>query len=205
VAEKVDGQWRVNQWLKKAVLELQCLNWMEARAAGRSALGQSAVKVLRLTADSFAKAGRRRPWAIVRRGAFVAPGVLMPAVNLGPMSARIDDRHLGDGRSRADRRNVHISAAPARGVLEPLWPPVIIEDGSSVPVGSGRRGGRRGRRRPVDGRVPWRSTKIADRASGEVMYGRVPAYSVVVPGTLPVKQGQGRKFGPRLRDRQAGR
>ncbi len=148
--------------------------------------------------ESFAKAGFRAvPGAIVRRGAYVAPGaVLMPSfVNIG---ARVGEGTMVDtwatvGSCAQIGRNVHISGgAGIGGVLEPLQAgPVIIEDNCFIGARSEVAEGVVVEEGAVlsMGVFLGASTKIVDRASGEVMYGRVPAYSVVVPGTLPAKNG----------------
>jgi len=150
------------------------------------------------TADSFAKAGFRAvPGAIVRRGAYIAPGaVLMPSfVNLGAYvgEGSMVDTWATVGSCAQIGRNVHISGgAGIGGVLEPLQAgPVIIEDNCFVGARSEVAEGVIVEEGAVlsMGVFLGASTKIVDRTSGEVMYGRVPAYSVVVPGTLPSDKG----------------
>ena len=201
VAEKTDGQWRVNQWLKKAVLLSFRLNPMEAIPGGPGGApwwDKVPSKFFGWTADSFAKAGFRAvPGAIVRRGAFVAPGaVLMPSfVNLGAYvgEGSMVDTWATVGSCAQIGRNVHISGgAGIGGVLEPLQAgPVIIEDNCFVGARSEVAEGVIVEEGAVlsMGVFLGASTKIVDRTSGEVMYGRVPAYSVVVPGTLPSDKG----------------
>src|SRR5450631_644319 len=200
VAERQpSGAWQVNQWLKKAVLLSFRLNDMSVIAGGP---GKAAwwdkvdSKFKGWNAAKFKKAGFRAvPGAIVRHSAYVAPGVvLMPSfVNLG---ARVDSGTMVDtwasvGSCAQIGKNCHISGgAGIGGVLEPVQAgPVIIEDDCFIGA----------RSEVVEGVVVERgsvlsmgvyigiSTKIIDRATGEVHYGRVPAYSVVVSGTLPGK------------------
>jgi 2,3,4,5-tetrahydropyridine-2-carboxylate N-succinyltransferase len=148
----------------------------------------------------FAEAGFRAvPGAIVRRGAYVAPGaVLMPSfVNIG---AHVGENSMIDtwatvGSCAQIGRNVHISGGTGiGGVLEPLQAgPVIIEDDCFIGARSEVAEGVIVERGAVIsmGVFLGASTKIVDRASGEITYGRVPAYSVVVPGTLPPAGGSG--------------
>ena len=201
VAEKVDGLWRVNQWLKKAVLLSFRLNPMAEIAGGPGGApwwDKVDSKFLGWDAERFAKAGFRAvPGAIVRRGAYIAPGaVLMPSfVNLG---ARVGEGTMVDtwatvGSCAQIGRNVHISGGTGiGGVLEPLQAgPVIIEDDCFIGARSEVAEGVVVERGAVIsmGVFLGASTKIVDRLSGAVSYGRVPAYSVVVPGTLPARDG----------------
>jgi 2,3,4,5-tetrahydropyridine-2,6-dicarboxylate N-succinyltransferase len=201
IAEKVGGEWTVNQWLKKAVLLSFRLNPMEAIAgapAGAHWWDKVPSKFAGWGEKEFAAAGFRAvPGAIVRRGAYVAPGaVLMPSfVNIG---ARIGEGTMVDtwatvGSCAQIGRNVHISGgAGIGGVLEPLQAgPVIIEDDCFIGARSEVAEGVVVERGSVlsMGVFLGASTKIVDRASGEIRYGRVPPYSVVVPGTLPAKDG----------------
>jgi len=201
VAEKADGEWRVNQWLKKAVLLSFRLNPMESIPGGPGGAAwwdKVPSKFLGWSANSFARAGFRAvPGAIVRRGAYIAPGaVLMPSfVNIG---ARVGEGTMVDtwatvGSCAQIGRNVHISGgAGIGGVLEPLQAgPVIIEDNCFIGARSEVAEGVIVEEGAVlsMGVFLGASTKIVDRASGEVIYGRVPAYSVVVPGSLPSGKG----------------
>ena len=201
VAEKVDGEWRVNQWLKKAVLLSFRLNPMEAIPGGPGGApwwDKVPSKFLGWGPESFAKAGFRAvPGAIVRRGAYIAPGaVLMPSfVNIG---ARVGEGTMVDtwatvGSCAQIGRNVHISGgAGIGGVLEPLQAgPVIIEDNCFIGARSEVAEGVVVEQGAVlsMGVFLGASTKIVDRAIGRGHYGRVPAYSVVVPGTLPSDKG----------------
>ena len=199
VAEKRDGQWRVNQWLKQAVLLSFRLNDMaviEGGPGGATWWDKVPSKFAGWDAARFKSAGFRAvPGAIVRRSAYIAPGVvLLPAfVNLG---ARIDSGTMIDtwatvGSCAQIGKNCHISGgAGIGGVLEPLQAgPVVIED--DVFIGA--------RAEVAEGVIVEQgsvlsmgvyigaSTKIVDRATGQILTGRVPAYSVVVSGTLPGK------------------
>jgi 2,3,4,5-tetrahydropyridine-2-carboxylate N-succinyltransferase len=201
IAEQADGGWQVHQWLKKAVLLSFRLQPMELIGGGPGAAhwwDKVPSKFAGWSEAEFkAAAFRAVPGAIVRRGAFIAPGaVLMPSfVNIG---ARVGEGAMIDtwatvGSCAQIGRNVHISGgAGIGGVLEPLQAgPVIIEDDCFIGARSEVAEGVVVERGSVlsMGVFLGASTKIVDRASGEVMYGRVPAYSVVVPGTLPGKDG----------------
>ena len=201
IAEKQDDQWVVHQWLKKAVLLSFRLNPMERIEGGPGGgcwWDKVPSKFAGWDESDFSAGGFRAvPGAIVRRGAFVAPGaVLMPSfVNIG---ARVGEGTMIDtwatvGSCAQIGRNVHISGgAGIGGVLEPLQAgPVIIEDGCFIGARSEVAEGVVVEEGAVlsMGVFLGASTKIVDRASGEVGYGRVPAYSVVVPGTLPTKDG----------------
>jgi len=201
IAEKVGDEWTVHQWLKKAVLLSFRLNPMELIAGGPGS-GHWWDKVPSKFAgwgekEFAAAAFRAVPGAIVRRGAYIAPGaVLMPSfVNIG---ARVDEGAMVDtwatvGSCAQIGRNVHISGgAGIGGVLEPLQAgPVIIEDDCFIGARSEVAEGVIVERGSVlsMGVFLGASTKIVDRATGEVRYGRVPPYSVVVPGALPGKDG----------------
>jgi len=198
VAEKVDGDWVVNQWLKKAVLLSFRLNDMTTIAGGP---GENSVwwdkvpsKFEGWGAQEFSAAGFRAvPNCVVRRSAYIAPGVvLMPSfVNLG---AYVDSGSMVDawatvGSCAQIGKNVHISGgAGIGGVLEPLQAgPVIIEDNCFIGARSEVAEGVIVREGAVlsMGVFITSSTKIVDRATGEIHIGEVPAYSVVVPGALP--------------------
>jgi 2,3,4,5-tetrahydropyridine-2-carboxylate N-succinyltransferase len=199
VAEKIDGSWVVNQWLKKAILLSFRLNdpqKIDGGPEGGAWWDKVPSKFAYWKAKDFKEAGFRVvPGAIVRRSAYVAPGVvLMPSfVNLG---ARVDSGTMVDtwatvGSCAQIGKNVHLSGgAGVGGVLEPLQAnPVIIEDncfiGARAEVAEGLIVG--------EGSVLsmgvylGQSTKIINRATGEVLQGRVPPYSVVVSGTMPSK------------------
>ena len=201
IAEKIGGEWVVHQWLKKAVLLSFRLNPMElisGAPGGAHWWDKVPSKFTGLGEKEFEAAGFRAvPGAIVRRGAYVAPGaVLMPSfVNIG---ARVGEGTMVDtwatvGSCAQIGRNVHISGgAGIGGVLEPLQAgPVIIEDDCFIGARSEVAEGVIVEQGAVlsMGVFLGASTKIVDRATGEVHYGRVPAYSVVVPGALPGKDG----------------
>ncbi|MFL5110605.1 MAG: 2,3,4,5-tetrahydropyridine-2,6-dicarboxylate N-succinyltransferase [Microvirga sp.] len=201
VAEKTGAEWQVHQWLKKAVLLSFRLNPMEAISGGAGGAhwwDKVPSKFAGWGEKDFEVAGFRAvPGAIVRRGAYVAPGaVLMPSfVNIG---ARVGEGTMVDtwatiGSCAQIGSNVHISGgAGIGGVLEPLQAgPVIIEDDCFVGARSEVAEGVIVERGSVlsMGVFLGASTKIVDRSSGEVHYGRVPEYSVVVPGALPAKDG----------------
>lgn len=198
VAEKTGGQWRVNQWLKKAVLLSFRLNdnrimpgpggadWWDKVPSKFSGWGE----------NRFREAGFRAvPGSIVRAGAHIGRNVvLMPSfVNIG---ASVGDGTMVDtwatvGSCAQIGRNVHLSGGVGiGGVLEPLQAgPVIIEDNCFIGA----------RSEVVEGVIVEEgavlamgvflssTSKIIDRATGEVFVGRVPSYSVVVPGSLPGK------------------
>ena len=192
-----DGSWTVKQWLKKAVLLSFRLNPMEIIKGGP---GDAAwwdkvpSKFDGWSANEFEKAGFRAvPNAIVRRSAFVAPGaVLMPSfVNLG---AYVGENTMVDtwatvGSCAQIGKNVHLSGGVGiGGVLEPLQAgPTIIEDNCFIGARSEVVEGCIVREGSVLGMGVFigKSTKIVDRATGEVMYGEVPPYSVVVAGSMP--------------------
>jgi 2,3,4,5-tetrahydropyridine-2,6-dicarboxylate N-succinyltransferase len=199
VAEKGDGGWTVNQWLKKAVLLSFRLNDMvpiSGAPGGATWWDKVPSKFDGMTPDDFRRAGFRAvPGCIVRRSAYIAPGVvLLPSfVNLG---AYVDEGTMVDtwatvGSCAQIGKNCHISGgAGIGGVLEPLQAgPVIIEDNCFVGARSEVAEGVIVRTGAVlsMGVFIGASTKIVDRQSGQVLQGEVPAYSVVVPGMLPGK------------------
>jgi 2,3,4,5-tetrahydropyridine-2-carboxylate N-succinyltransferase len=209
VAEKVDGAWSVNQWLKKAVLLSFRLNdnaiiegpgasdWWDKVPSKFSGWGE----------EQFRAAGFRAvPGSVVRRGSFVAKNVvLMPSfVNIG---AHVGEGTMVDtwatvGSCAQIGKNVHLSGGVGiGGVLEPLQAnPVVIEDGCFIGA----------RSEVVEGVIVEEgavlsmgvfissTSKIIDRTTGEVFVGRVPAYSVVVPGSLPGKPLPDGSPGPSL-------
>jgi len=201
VAEPVDGEWHVNQWLKKAVLLSFRLNSMKMITGGPGGghwWDKVPSKFAGWSDRQFAEGGFRAvPGSIVRRGAFIAPGaVLMPSfVNIGAYVGEdsMIDTWATVGSCAQIGRNVHISGgAGIGGVLEPLQAgPVIIEDDCFVGARSEVAEGVVVEKGSVlsMGVFLGASTKIVDRATGEVHYGRVPAYSVVVPGTMPGRNG----------------
>ena len=204
VAEKIDGAWHVHQWIKKAVL-------LSFRLAGNAGIGLEGpavpfrfydkvhTKFARFTDADFARAGVRVvPPAVARRGAYVAKNVvLMPSyVNIG---AYVDEGTMVDtwatvGSCAQIGKNVHLSGGVGiGGVLEPLQAnPTIIEDNCFIGA----------RSEVVEGVVVeensvlsmgvfiGQSTPIYDRATGETHFGRVPAGSVVVAGSLPKDNGR---------------
>ncbi len=200
VAEKSGGQWITHQWLKKAVLlsfriqDNRVIEGGEARYYDKVPS-----KFDSFSADRFAREGYRVvPPATARRGAFIARNVvLMPSfVNIG---AYVDEGTMVDtwatvGSCAQIGRNVHLSGGVGiGGVLEPVQAnPVIIEDNCFIGA----------RSEVVEGVIIeensvvsmgvflGQSTKILDRATGEVSYGRVPAGSVVVSGSLPSADGR---------------
>jgi 2,3,4,5-tetrahydropyridine-2-carboxylate N-succinyltransferase len=211
VAEKgADGRWTVNQWLKKAVLlsfRLNPMRLIEGGPGEASWWDKVPSKFDRWGAAEFEKAGFRAvPTCVVRHSAYIAPGViLMPSfVNLG---AYVDEGTMVDtwvtvGSCAQVGKNCHLSGGVGiGGVLEPLQgSPVVIEDNCFIGA----------RSEVVEGVVVGEgsvlsmgvfigaSTKIVDRATGAVHVGRVPPYSVVVPGALPGKPLPDGSPGPSL-------
>lgn len=197
VAEKTDSGWIVHQWLKKAVLLSFRLNDMAVVKGGPGAAtwwDKVPAKFDGWGENRFKAAGFRAvPGSIVRRGAYIAPGVvLMPSfVNLG---AYVDQNTMVDtwatvGSCAQIGKNCHISGgAGIGGVLEPVQAaPVIIEDDCFIGARSEVAEGVIVERGSVlsMGVYLGASTKIIERSTGKVFMGRVPAYSVVVPGNLP--------------------
>jgi len=188
----------VHEWLKKAVL-LSFRLYDSAPlpgAGGADVFDKVAVKFAGWDAARFQQAGFRAvPGAVVRRSAFIAPGVvLMPSfVNVGAYVGKgtMIDTWATVGSCAQIGANCHISGGVGiGGVLEPLQAaPVIIEDDCFIGARSEVAEGVVVERGSVlsMGVFLGASTKIIDRASGEIFIGRVPAYSVVVPGTLPGK------------------
>ncbi|MHA7899277.1 MAG: 2,3,4,5-tetrahydropyridine-2,6-dicarboxylate N-succinyltransferase [Henriciella sp.] len=197
-----NGGWHVNEWLKKAVLLSFRLNPNVIMEGGPGHRGTWWDKVPSKFegwgASEFEAAGFRAvPPATVRRGSYIAPGaVLMPSfVNIGAYvdSGTMVDTWATVGSCAQIGKNVHISGgAGIGGVLEPLQAsPVIIEDncfiGARAEVAEGvivREGSVL-----AMGVFLSQSTKIVDRQTGEIRYGEVPPYSVVVPGSLPGPNG----------------
>ncbi len=197
VAEKTDSGWIVHQWLKKAVLLSFRLNDMAIIKGGPDAAtwwDKVSSKFDGWGQNQFQAAGFRAvPGSVVRRGAYIAPGVvLMPSfVNLG---AYVDQNTMVDtwatvGSCAQIGKNCHISGgAGIGGVLEPVQAaPVIIEDDCFIGARSEVAEGVIVERGSVlsMGVYLGASTKIIERSTGKVFTGRVPAYSVVVPGNLP--------------------
>ena len=196
------GGWKVNQWLKQAVLLSFRLNdnvVVEDGSAGAPAYDKVPSKFAGWGENRFRDAGFRVvPGAVARRGSYIAKGVvLMPSfVNIG---AYVDEGTMVDtwvtvGSCAQIGKNVHLSGGVGiGGVLEPLQAnPVIIEDNCFVGA----------RSEVVEGVIVeensvismgvflGQSTKILDRATGEITYGRIPAGSVVVSGNLPSPDGK---------------
>ncbi|RYE68477.1 MAG: 2,3,4,5-tetrahydropyridine-2,6-dicarboxylate N-succinyltransferase [Oxalobacteraceae bacterium] len=201
VAQKIDGSWSVNQWIKKAVLlsfRLQD-NVVMPAGGGLQFYDKVPTKFADYTEEDFIKGGFRVvPPAVARRGSFIARNVvLMPSyVNIG---AYVDEGTMVDawatvGSCAQIGKNVHLSGGVGiGGVLEPMQAnPTIIEDNCFIGA----------RSEIVEGVIIeensvismgvyiGQSTKIYDRATGEVSYGRVPAGSVVVSGNLPSADGK---------------
>ena len=198
VAERgADGNWTVNQWLKKAVLLSFRLNPMEIVRGGP---GESvwwdkvASKFDGWSVNEFEKAGFRAvPNCVVRRSAYIAPNaILMPSfVNLGAYvgEGTMVDTWATVGSCAQIGKNVHLSGGVGiGGVLEPMQAgPTIIEDHCFIGARSEGVAGCIVREGSVLGMGVFigKSTKIVDRATGEVTYGEVPPYSVVVAGSMP--------------------
>jgi 2,3,4,5-tetrahydropyridine-2-carboxylate N-succinyltransferase len=199
VAEKRDGDWQVNQWLKKAVLLSFRLNDNAVmRGGATNFFDKVPLKYADYNSQQFRDGGVRVvPPAIARRGAYIAPGaVLMPSyVNIGAYvdSGTMVDTWATVGSCAQIGKNVHLSGGVGiGGVLEPLQAnPTIIEDNCFIGA----------RSEVVEGVIVeegavlsmgvyiGQSTKIYNRETGEVTYGRVPRGAVVVPGSLPAKDG----------------
>ncbi|WP_428540931.1 2,3,4,5-tetrahydropyridine-2,6-dicarboxylate N-succinyltransferase [Profundibacter sp.] len=200
VAEKqADGSWHVNQWAKKAVLlgfRIKDMESMEGGPQGAGWWDKVDSKFKGWGANQWAAAGFRAvPGAIARKSAFIAPSVvLMPSfVNLG---AYVDEGTMVDtwasvGSCAQIGKNVHLSGGVGiGGVLEPMQAgPTIIEDNCFIGARSEVVEGCIIREGSVLGMGVYigQSTKIVDRETGEVMYGEVPPYSVVVAGNMPTK------------------
>jgi 2,3,4,5-tetrahydropyridine-2,6-dicarboxylate N-succinyltransferase len=209
VAEKGDSGWRVNQWLKKAVLmsfRLTDSAPMEG-PGGAPVWDKVPMKFAGWGENRFKEAGFRAvPGAVVRRSAFIAPGaVLMPSfVNVGARVGRntMVDTWATVGSCAQIGANCHLSGGVGiGGVLEPLQAnPVIIEDDCFVGARSEVAEGVVVEQGAVlsMGVFIGASTKIIDRATGEIHMGRVPRYSVVVPGSLPGKPLPDGSPGPSL-------
>lgn len=200
VAEIIDGEWQVNQWLKKAVLLSFGLADNQVIESGHSRFYDKVpMKYADYSAEQFKADGVRVvPDAIVRRGAYVAADVvLMPSyVNIGAYvdSGTMVDTWATVGSCAQIGKNVHLSGGVGiGGVLEPIQAgPTIIEDDCFIGA----------RSEVVEGVIVEKgsvismgvylgqSTRIYDRESGEISYGRIPAGSVVVPGNLPSADGK---------------
>ena len=195
VANKLSGSWVVNQWIKKAILLSFRINKMEMMKGPYTTWYDKVPgKTVKWKEKDWKKAGYRHvPNGVVRKGAYIAQNVvLMPSfVNLG---AYIDEGTMIDtwasvGSCAQVGKNCHISGgAGIGGVLEPLQAgPVIIEDNCFIGARSEIAEGVLVEEGAVlsMGVYIGASTKIVDRNSGKIYYGKVPAYSVVVPGSLP--------------------
>jgi 2,3,4,5-tetrahydropyridine-2-carboxylate N-succinyltransferase len=200
VAEQRDGRWVVNQWLKQAVLLSFRLTDNRVIEAGQTRFFDKVpLKYANHDAEQFRRGGARVvPGAVVRRGAYIAPDVvLMPSfVNIG---AYVDQGTMVDtwatvGSCAQIGKRVHLSGgAGIGGVLEPLQAaPTIIEDDCFIGARSEVVEGVIVERGSVLGMGVYlgQSTRIYDRETGEIHYGRVPAGSVVVAGNLPSKDGK---------------
>ncbi|WP_255990340.1 2,3,4,5-tetrahydropyridine-2,6-dicarboxylate N-succinyltransferase [Chitinolyticbacter albus] len=199
VAEKIAGAWQTHQWIKKAVLLSFRINDNEVMAGGCTQYFDKVPSKFASYSEADFRAGGFRvvPNAIARRGSFIAKNaVLMPSyVNIG---AYVDEGTMVDtwatvGSCAQIGKNVHLSGGVGiGGVLEPLQAgPTIIEDNCFIGA----------RSEVVEGVIVeegsvismgvyiGQSTKIYDRETGEVSYGRIPAGSVVVSGNLPSKDG----------------
>lgn len=210
VAEKRDGVWQVNAWIKQAVLLSFRLNDNRVIAGGPDGTvwyDKVGLGFAGMQAEDFAAAGFRAvPGAIVRAGAHIAPkAVLMPSfVNIGAYvgEGTMVDTWVTIGSCAQIGRNCHISGGVGiGGVLEPLQAaPVIIEDNCFVGARSEIAEGVIVEEGAVIsmGVFLGASTKIIDRTTGEIFMGRVPAGSVVVPGTLPAKPLHDGSPGPNL-------
>jgi len=209
VAEKGEAGWQVNQWLKKAVLlsfRLTDSTPMEG-PGGAPVWDKVPMKFAGWGENRFKEAGFRAvPGAVVRRSAFIAPGaVLMPSfVNVGARVGRntMVDTWATVGSCAQIGANCHLSGGVGiGGVLEPLQAnPVIIEDDCFVGARSEVAEGVVVEHGSVlsMGVFVGASTKIIDRATGEIFIGRVPSYSVVVPGSLPGRKLPDGSPGPSL-------
>lgn len=199
VAEKIAGEWITHQWVKKAVLLSFRLNNNEVVEAGFTKFYDKVpMKFTDYSQDDFANGGFRAvPGALARKGSFIAKNaILMPSyINIG---AYVDESTMVDtwatvGSCAQIGKNVHLSGGVGiGGVLEPLQAnPTIIEDNCFIGA----------RSEVVEGVIVeegsvismgvfiGQSTRIYDRSTGEIYYGRVPAYSVVVSGSLPSADG----------------
>ena len=197
VAEKKDGEWIVNQWIKKAILMSFRVNKMKT-SKGPYAIWYDKIegKTQKWNEKKLMKAGFRSvPNGVVRKGAFISKNVvLMPSfVNIG---AYVDEGTMIDtwasvGSCAQVGKNCHISGgAGIGGVLEPMQAnPTIVEDNCFIGARAEIAEGVIVQKGSVlsMGVYIGASTRIIDRATGEIIYGKVPAYSVVVPGSMPSK------------------
>ena len=210
VAEKRDGGWHVNQWLKKAVLlsfRLNDMNMISNGPGGSNWWDKVPSKFDGWGEKEFRASGFRAvPNCIVRKSAYIAPGaILMPSfVNLGAYvdTGTMVDTWVTVGSCAQIGKNVHLSGGVGiGGVLEPMQAaPTIIEDNCFIGA----------RSEVVEGVIIGEgsvismgvfisaSTKIVNRQTGEIHVGKVPPYSVVVSGSLPGKPMPGQSWGPSL-------
>ena len=208
VSQKIDGEWIVNQWIKKAILLSFRLSDNEIiKASHATWFDKVESKTVNWTKDDHLKAGFRYvPDAVVRKSAYIAKGVvLMPSfVNLG---AYVDEGTMIDtwatvGSCAQIGKNCHISGgAGIGGVLEPLQAnPVVVEDNCFIGARSEVAEGVIVEEGSVIsmGVYVGASTKIIDRETGEILYGKIPKYSVVVPGSIPGKKLKNGEIGPSL-------
>ncbi len=199
VAEKIDGEWQVHQWLKKAVLLSFRLYDSEPLEGGFTRYFDKVPSKFGVMSDEelIGSGVRVVPPAVVRRGSYIAPGVvLMPSyVNLGAYvdSGAMIDTWATVGSCAQIGKNVHLSGGVGiGGVLEPLQAsPTIIEDNCFIGA----------RSEVVEGVIVEHgavlsmgvyigaSTRIYDRETGKITYGRIPAGAVVVSGSLPAADG----------------
>ncbi|MCH1559739.1 MAG: 2,3,4,5-tetrahydropyridine-2,6-dicarboxylate N-succinyltransferase [Alphaproteobacteria bacterium] len=215
VAEKIDGNWKINEWLKKAILlsfkvrdsSMFSSGISNSRGGQYSWYDKVDLKTSGWVEDEWTKRGFRSvPGAIVRYSAHIAESVvLMPSfVNLGAYvdSGTMIDTWATVGSCAQIGKNVHLSGgAGIGGVLEPIQAnPVIIEDNCFIGARSEVAEGVIVREGSVlsMGVYIGASTKIVNRETGEVIFGEVPPYSVVVPGSLPGKKTQKGEDGPSL-------
>ena len=200
VAEKIDGDWVTNQWVKKAVLlSFRIEDNFLTEVPGGAFYDKVPLKFNGYTAERFAKEGIRAvPGCVVRRGAYLEPNtILLPSfVNIGAHvgSGTMVDTWATVGSCAQVGKNVHIAGgAGIGGVLEPVQAgPTIIEDNCFIGA----------RSEVVEGVIVGegsvismgvflgKSTRIYDRTTGEISYGRIPPHSVVVAGNLPSKDGK---------------
>ena len=215
VAEKIDGNWKINEWLKKAILlsfkvrdsSMFSSGISNSRGGQYSWYDKVDLKTSGWVEDEWTKRSFRSvPGAIVRYSAHIAESVvLMPSfVNLGAYidSGTMIDTWATVGSCAQIGKNVHLSGgAGIGGVLEPIQAnPVIIEDNCFIGARSEVAEGVIVREGSVlsMGVYIGASTKIVNRETGEVIFGEVPPYSVVVPGSLPGKKTQKGEDGPSL-------
>ena len=198
VAEKKNGSWKVNQWIKKAILlSFRTRTMTMSKGPYTTWYDKVPGKSVTWSESEWKKAGYRHvPNGVVRKGSFIGKNVvLMPCfVNLG---AYVDEGTMIDtwasvGSCAQVGKNCHVSGgAGIGGVLEPLQAgPVIIEDNCFIGARSEIAEGVIVEEGAVIsmGVYIGASTKIVDRTSGKITYGKVPAYSVVVPGSIPNKK-----------------